>query len=183
MESTINERIREIIKYYGLSASMFAKTINIPQTTISNILTKNTEPGYKILSAISNHFKLISSEWLLHGEGEMLKQDTPYMEQPLEADSRNLSDSVLESTRQNEILSMMQRQMEQNEKMIEQLMKVIESNNMIIQSLHKEIESLREEDATEVMSRTQYADFTRYKASVPGMPRKFREALEGFEEV
>lgn len=169
METTINERIRELVKLLGVSGSKFASMIGVPQTTISNILTRDTEPGYKILNAISNHIELLSSDWLLLGRGEMFA--TPYMEQPLESDSRNLSDSVLESTRQNEILSIMQRQMEQNEKMIKQLMRVIDNNNRMIGQLQEEIRSMRNENRNKRIEREAY------------YANKSVNVMDGFEEV
>ena len=180
MEDSAKQRLVEFIKSTGITIREFERVCGLSNGYVKGL--KHT-PSANKLELILAKFPQLDRVWLLTGT-KMEESSTPnYMEQPLESDSRNLSDSVLESTRQNEIFSMMQRQMEQNEKIIAQLMKVIESNNMVIQSLQKEIESLREEDTTEVMSRTQYADFTRYKASVPGLSRKYKEALEGFEEV
>ena len=141
-QSEIAKRIKEIINYLGISETKFAQEIGVTQSGLNSMFRRNTEPSYKILNAIVVKYAFISTDWLLRGEGEMLKQDTPYMEQPVEADSRNQFDNVKEAIQQGEIIEMMKRQMEQNEKIIAQLMKVIESNNMVIQSLQKEIETL-----------------------------------------
>lgn len=75
MESTVNERIRLLIDYLKISDKKFAEMIGIPQTTLSNLFNRQTEPGYKILNAIMNCINGISSDWLLTGEGEMIRQN------------------------------------------------------------------------------------------------------------
>ena len=67
MESTVNERIRLLIDYLKISDKKFAEMIGIPQTTLSNLFNRQTEPGYKILNAIMNCINGISSDWLLTG--------------------------------------------------------------------------------------------------------------------
>lgn len=73
MNNTVNDRIRAIINEMNISDRAFAEKINIPQTTISNLFNRGSEPGYKILSNIINCIEFISPEWLLTGKGEMLK--------------------------------------------------------------------------------------------------------------
>lgn len=73
MNNTVNDRIREIINEMNISDRAFAEKINIPQTTISNLFNRGSEPGYKILSNIINCIEFVSPEWLLTGKGEMLK--------------------------------------------------------------------------------------------------------------
>lgn len=75
MDSTVNERIRLLIDYLKISDKKFAEMIGIPQTTLSNLFNRQTEPGYKILNAIMNCINGISSDWLLTGEGEMIRQN------------------------------------------------------------------------------------------------------------
>lgn len=71
METTVNERIKELIRFLNVSDRRFAEMIGVPQTTISNLFNRNTEPSYKILNAILNQFEFINSRWLLTGEGSM----------------------------------------------------------------------------------------------------------------
>lgn len=73
MEKLVIQRIKEIISVYGLSQLGFSKKINIPQTTISNIFNRDSDVKYSILESILNSFGDISAEWLLRGEGEMMK--------------------------------------------------------------------------------------------------------------
>lgn len=180
MESSVKQRLIEFIQSIGITIREFERECGLSNGYIKGL---KHAPSVKKLDVIFVKYPQLDRNWLLTGNRLEDTSMSFYTKNPVESDSRNQFDNVKEAIQQGEIIEMMKRQMEQNEKIIEQLMKVIESNNMVIQSLQKEIENLREEDTTEVMSRTQYADFTRYKASVPGMPRKFRETLDGFEEV
>jgi len=71
METTVNERIRDLIHHLGVSDRRFAEMIEVPQTTISNLFNRRTEPSYKILHAIINRFEFVNPKWLLTGEGTM----------------------------------------------------------------------------------------------------------------
>lgn len=71
METTVNERIKQIISFLKVSDRRFAEMIGVPQTTISNLFNRQTDPSYKILNAIINQFEFINPKWLLTGEGPM----------------------------------------------------------------------------------------------------------------
>lgn len=68
--SEISLRLKEIVKYTGLSDRAFAQSIDLAQTTFTNILLKGTEPKSDVLRAIIEKYK-INAHWLLTGEGEM----------------------------------------------------------------------------------------------------------------
>lgn len=73
METTVNERITQIISQFGYkSKRSFAEKIGIAQTSLNDIL-RGAEPKYSTLYKILEAEPLVSSEWLLRGEGEMLK--------------------------------------------------------------------------------------------------------------
>ena len=126
--SITKQRLSQFLKAIGMNNNQFVVKMGYAPT----FLNSKSGISEERLIEISKAFPNLSMSWLLRGEGEMFKVVEPYMNQSFEIDSRNYSDSVLESTRQNEIFSMMQRQMEQNEKMIEQLMRVIDNNNRIV---------------------------------------------------
>lgn len=78
MESTINQRIKEIIeKHHNGSVNALAKASGISQSTLKDIVgEKANKPGYdtiiKILKAeCDDLFGEISPEWLLFGKGNM----------------------------------------------------------------------------------------------------------------
>lgn len=68
--SKISLRLKEIVNYTGLSDRAFAQSIDLAQTTFTNILLKGTEPKSDVLRAIIEKYK-INAHWLLTGEGEM----------------------------------------------------------------------------------------------------------------
>lgn len=75
MENSINQRIRQIISYYKISDKDFAESIGVPQTTLSNIFIRNNYPKSDVLVSILGTYNEISSEWLMRGEGEMIKRN------------------------------------------------------------------------------------------------------------
>lgn len=75
MENTINERISEIISNMGYkSKRAFAEKIGVAQTSLNDILN-GAEPKFSTLNKILIAEPLISAEWLMRGEGNMLKSD------------------------------------------------------------------------------------------------------------
>lgn len=83
MENAVNKRIEAIIAYTGLSLTAFAKKIGIAQTSLRDCVKNGAEPKYSTLNKISIANPLVSAEWLLRGEGEMLKDkgDAPVSRQ------------------------------------------------------------------------------------------------------
>jgi transcriptional regulator with XRE-family HTH domain len=68
---TIESRLKEIRKFFGLNQSDFAKKINITQSTYSGIeigREKLTERNKDLIY----HVYGVNKEWLLTGEGVML---------------------------------------------------------------------------------------------------------------
>ena len=69
MYSILN-RIREVIIKSGISDNAFAKSIDVPQATFSNMFQRKSEPKPSWLRLISEKYK-VSANWLLTGEGKM----------------------------------------------------------------------------------------------------------------
>lgn len=70
----IIERLQEIIDYEGLNVSSFAKRIGVADQTIRGIVVqKRNKPGFDLLAKVTQTFNWINAEWLLTGEGEMIK--------------------------------------------------------------------------------------------------------------
>ncbi len=72
--SDILLRIKKIITKMALSDSAFAKSIDIPQTTFSNLLNRDSDPKADVLKSIIKKYN-ISADWLLTGEGEMFQTE------------------------------------------------------------------------------------------------------------
>lgn len=97
MERAINKRIKEIIRYLNISDTEFSKRISMPQSTISNIFNRDSDIKYSILESILTQFEFVSSEWLLRGEGSMLRSNS-------KVDKTNYEKLLEEYTKQTEDL-------------------------------------------------------------------------------
>ena len=73
MNNAVNQRVKQVVEKMNLTDSQFAKEIGFPQTTISNIFNRGSDVKGAMLNAILASFPIISAEWLLTGEGAMLK--------------------------------------------------------------------------------------------------------------
>ena len=73
----INDRIKEIIDYYGLSVNQFEQKICTTRGKIYKGLERNSDFGSTTIAKILDHCDNISPDWLLLGKGEMLRKDTP----------------------------------------------------------------------------------------------------------
>lgn len=85
----INSRALDAIGYLLASNDVYTKTsiaaeLGISSSKLSEILGERMRAGTEILSGLSSHFN-ISSEWLLTGEGEMIR-DTSTQEVEMSPD-------------------------------------------------------------------------------------------------
>lgn len=72
---TLSDRIRQIIDYHGLSIRAFEQKIECKEGIIQKFLQRNTDLNTKNITNIALFFPNLSTEWLLTGEGNMLKSD------------------------------------------------------------------------------------------------------------
>lgn len=73
MQNGVIQRVREILDKYNLSVSSLAKKIGVVQATLNRQLTGENSISLDTVYAILYYYKEISAEWLLRGEGEMIK--------------------------------------------------------------------------------------------------------------
>ena len=74
----LKERISKVITYSELSLSEFADEIEVQRSSISHITSGRNKPSLDFLMKIKNRFPELEWEWLIEGEGEMLKKpDNP----------------------------------------------------------------------------------------------------------
>lgn len=71
----ILSRLKEIIAFSGLSVRAFAMKCGIPQKTLDNQVKGLRGISLETFVSIAHAFPEISAEWLLRGEGGMLKSD------------------------------------------------------------------------------------------------------------
>lgn len=76
----INERISYLVENKANNnKKKFAEMIGFAPQVVSNIVSgRKSKPSFDVLNAIKASFVDVNSEWLLTGEGEMLKEDKPY---------------------------------------------------------------------------------------------------------
>ncbi|HET6243572.1 MAG: helix-turn-helix transcriptional regulator [Bacteroidetes bacterium] len=68
-----SSRLKEFIEYKGLSFTKFGKKIECSASQMTQMITYKKNFGIDKLMKISNVFPELNSEWLLTGNGNMLK--------------------------------------------------------------------------------------------------------------
>ncbi|ALR30451.1 transcriptional regulator [Chryseobacterium sp. IHB B 17019] len=71
----LNERISKVIEYSGLTPSEFADEIDVQRSSISHITSGRNKPSLEFIIKIKARFPEILWDWLVTGEGEMLKSE------------------------------------------------------------------------------------------------------------
>ncbi len=71
----MTDRILEIIKVKGISASKFAEMIGVPRSSISHLISGRNKPSLDFLQKVLNRFTEINPEWLYTGSGKMMRND------------------------------------------------------------------------------------------------------------
>jgi len=77
---SLNERISKVIEYSKLSSSEFADEIDVQRSSISHITSGRNKPSLEFIIKIKSRFPEILWDWLVNGDGEMLKSDLPESE-------------------------------------------------------------------------------------------------------
>lgn len=72
----INERVKEVYAYSKCeSIRRFAEKIGVNCGTVTFTIQKGTEPSASLLQSILRATPKVSAEWLMRGEGAMLRDD------------------------------------------------------------------------------------------------------------
>jgi transcriptional regulator with XRE-family HTH domain len=69
----MKERFEKIMEYAGVSPKRFAEILGIERSNVSHITSGRNNPSLVVVQKILKSFPSISAEWLLFGEGNMLK--------------------------------------------------------------------------------------------------------------
>ncbi len=67
-------RIKEILDYYQLTASIFADKIGVQRSSISHILSGRNKPSLDFIMKVTNTFDDVDIYWLLNGKGTFPKK-------------------------------------------------------------------------------------------------------------
>ncbi|MBP1616410.1 MAG: hypothetical protein H6Q14_237 [Bacteroidetes bacterium] len=68
------ERIKKVMEYEGMTSAHFADYMEIGRAVMSHILNGRNKPSLEVITKILSKIDYIDSNWLLTGEGSMLKQ-------------------------------------------------------------------------------------------------------------
>lgn len=73
MEDIIIQRFKKVAEKYNLSVTALGKLIGIHPSTLNRQFSGESAMSLNTIDAFLQHFEDISAEWLLRGEGEMIK--------------------------------------------------------------------------------------------------------------
>ncbi len=69
------KRLKEVIAYYGESASSFSEKIGVQRSSISHILSGRNKPSLEFVMKVLTNFPEVELYWLLNGNGSFPKKD------------------------------------------------------------------------------------------------------------
>lgn len=87
MESTIGRRIQLLREEKEMSVAKFADVAGVKPTAIYGIERGDNKPSFDVLARLSEHFADLNSNWLLKGEGRMLRALSPVEADPTPIDA------------------------------------------------------------------------------------------------
>ncbi|MGD1318230.1 helix-turn-helix domain-containing protein [Chryseobacterium sp. 2R14A] len=78
---SLNERISKVIEYSGFTPSEFADEVDVQRSSISHVTSGRNKPSLEFIIKIKSRFPEILWDWLVNGDGEMLKSELPNIEE------------------------------------------------------------------------------------------------------
>lgn len=72
----LSDRIRALMDHYGLNTSQLAELIGGSKVKFYNLLNGSSKPDFKTTEAFLQKFPDVSAEWLMRGQGLMIKGET-----------------------------------------------------------------------------------------------------------
>lgn len=101
---SLNERISKVIEYSSLTSSEFADEIDVQRSSISHITSGRNKPSLEFIIKIKSRFPEILWDWLVTGEGQMLKSDLP---EAKEIPEEKTDEEILKPTSLPDLFTMM----------------------------------------------------------------------------
>lgn len=141
---TINERISEIKAFYigeeRGSGKVFSDSLGLTLANGRNICTPGYSVGLKYVEKILNAYKDVDANWLLTGEGSMLKSKAqPTTSLPPPETERPLSDDREELETKDEIIKRLESQIDFLKEVIKTKEDRIVDKDFIISELTKKL--------------------------------------------
>ncbi len=97
----IKDRIKHLIASKTLTPAKFADIIGVQRSGISHILSGRNKPSLDVLNKILVSFPDVSGDWLITGNGDMLKTKRDVSEKELFPPVNNESEQVAEPENMN----------------------------------------------------------------------------------
>jgi DNA-binding XRE family transcriptional regulator len=101
---SLNERISKVIEYSNLTPSEFADEIDVQRSSISHITSGRNKPSLEFIIKIKSRFPEILWDWLVTGEGQMLKSDLPEAKEIIE---EKIEEEIVKPTSLPDLFTMM----------------------------------------------------------------------------
>lgn len=77
----VSGRISKLIEFLNVGPNIFMSRVNVSRQTYHNLKTGRSKPDYKTIYAILSGFPEVSAEWLMRGDGSILKEEGPTKEE------------------------------------------------------------------------------------------------------
>lgn len=123
---SLKDRLYQYLEAKRIAPSNFEKTIGAGGSYLKNVKTLG---GDKLL-AISEYYTDLSLEWLITGEGKMLKNITSEVSEPRPYYSKSSDSSESISIREAwEVIKRQSEQLDEKDKMIKELIEELRSTN------------------------------------------------------
>lgn len=68
------ERLKKMMKFYGLTATALAESIDVQRSSISHLLSGRNKPSLDFVLKILESYPKVELYWLLKGEGTFPKE-------------------------------------------------------------------------------------------------------------
>ncbi len=106
----LNERISKVIEYSGLTPSEFADEIDVQRSSISHITSGRNKPSLEFIIKIKSRFPELLWDWLVTGEGEMLKSELPEEKMPVPEPVENIESDKPKPTSLPDLFTMVNKE-------------------------------------------------------------------------
>ncbi|MFK8060236.1 MAG: helix-turn-helix domain-containing protein [Polaribacter sp.] len=73
--SEFTSRLKKVMDFHQLSASMFADKVGVQRSSISHILSGRNKPSLDFILKVTSQFKDVDMYWLLNGTGTFPKNE------------------------------------------------------------------------------------------------------------
>src|SRR6266568_123792 len=77
LDFTMKDRIIKFLTNENITATRFADEIGVQRSSISHILSGRNNPSFEFIHKILSRYKYLNAEWLIMGNGNMIKKNDP----------------------------------------------------------------------------------------------------------